>query len=132
MRDYFRKYSAQPVLGTADTNPVTRVFIFSNCIRVRQKILSLFYTDDGSLELTALPALGASARIKSKIWLKKVGNLLPMRNFSIRANCEYQIRHVWTCCRILPGFKTFLQLNTSCRYSYTAKFKRNQKKEEKL
>lgn len=138
MRDYLRKCSVQPVFGSADTKPVTRVFIFSNCMRVRQNLLLLFHTEEGSLlKLAALPGLGASSRIKSKIWLKKVGNQLPMSNvvFLQTVNIKFAMHghavDFWFMFTspVLKRFCSLTQLNTSCRYSYTANFKRNPKKE---
>ena len=126
------------VWNCRDTKPVTRVFIFSNCMRVRQNLLLLFHTEEGSLlNLAALPGLGASSRIKSKIWLKKVGNQLPMSNvvFLQNVNIKFAMHghavDFWFMFTspVLKRFCRLTQLNTSCRYSNTANFKRNPKME---
>lgn len=109
---------------------VTKVFIFSSCIRVRKKSLSFVFAEESTLELAALSSLGASVRIESKIWLDKVGNYLPMSNLvfvQISVNIKFAMHG--HAVRFGSCLQSLLQHDNLCRHSYAANIKRNRRKE---
>lgn len=100
---------------------VTKVFIFSSCIRVRKKSLSFVFAEESTLELAALSSLGASVRIESKIWLDKVGNYLPMSNLvfvQISVNIKFAMHG--HAVRFRSCLQSLLQHDNLCRHSYAA------------